>query len=85
MKFDAQFWLHQRSTWPSAKLRASAERLAEEVYDRLVRPALGPEDNGKYVAVAFEADVTSGRFCHGGCWRSDTLLLLLRSIARRCT
>ncbi len=33
---------------------AEEERLAEEVYDRLVRPALRPEDDGKYVAVAFE-------------------------------
>jgi hypothetical protein len=30
------------------------ERLAEEVYDRLVRSTLRPEDDGKYVAVAFE-------------------------------
>lgn len=33
---------------------AEEERLAEEVYERLVRPTLGPEDDGKYVAVAFE-------------------------------
>jgi hypothetical protein len=33
---------------------AEEERLAEEVYDRLVRPTLGPGDDGKYVAVAFE-------------------------------
>lgn len=37
-------------------LLAAEERLAEAVYDRLVRPALRPEDDGKYVAVAFEAD-----------------------------
>ncbi len=36
-------------------LLAEEERLAEEVYDRLIRPALRPEDDGKYVAVAFEA------------------------------
>jgi len=35
---------------------ASEERRAEEVYERIVRPALRPEDEGKYVAVAFEAD-----------------------------
>ena len=34
---------------------AEDERLAEEVYDRLVRPALRPEDDGKYVAVAVES------------------------------
>ena len=33
---------------------AEEERLAEEVYDRLVCPTLKPEDDGKYVAVAFE-------------------------------
>ena len=33
---------------------AEEERRAEEVYDRLVRPTLGPEDDGKYVAIAFE-------------------------------
>ena len=33
---------------------AEDERLAEEVYDRSVRPALRPEDEGKYVAVAVE-------------------------------
>ncbi len=37
-------------------LLAEEERRAEEVYDRVVRPALRPEDDGKYVAVAFEAD-----------------------------
>lgn len=37
-------------------LLAEEERRAEEVYDRLVRPALRPEDDGKYVAVAFEVD-----------------------------
>ena len=36
-------------------LLAEEERLAEEVYDRVVRPTLRPEDDGKYVAVAFEA------------------------------
>lgn len=35
---------------------AEEERRAAEVYARLVRPALKPEDDGKYVAVAFEAD-----------------------------
>ena len=33
---------------------AEEEQRAEEVYDRLVRPVLRPEDDGKYVAVAFE-------------------------------
>ena len=37
-------------------LFAEEERLAEEVYDDLIRPDLRPEDDGKYVAVAFEAD-----------------------------
>ncbi len=36
-------------------LLAEEERLAEEVYDRLVRPVLRPEDAGKYVAIAFES------------------------------
>jgi len=31
-------------------------RLAEQVYDRMIRPALRPDDDGKYVAVAFELD-----------------------------
>jgi hypothetical protein len=41
----------------SANLDALAEeeRLAEQVYDRIIRPNLRPEDDGKYVAVAFEA------------------------------
>lgn len=43
------------SNRPDAVL-AEEERRAEEVYDRIVRPALQPEDEGKYVAVAFEAD-----------------------------
>ena len=34
---------------------AEDERLAEEIYDRLIRPALRPEDDGKYVAVAVES------------------------------
>ena len=41
-------------TNPDALL-AEEERLAEEVYNRLVRPTLRPEDDGKYVAIAFEA------------------------------
>ena len=41
------------STNPDDRL-AEEERLAEGVYDRLVRPALRPEDDGKYVAIAFE-------------------------------
>ena len=40
---------------PDAVL-AEEQRRAEEVYDRLVRPALRPEDEGKFVVVAFEAD-----------------------------
>lgn len=38
---------------PDAVL-AEEERLATDVYDRLVRPALRPEDDGKYLAIAFE-------------------------------
>lgn len=34
---------------------AEDERRAEEVYDRLIRPVLRPEDEGKYVAVAVES------------------------------
>ena len=34
---------------------AEDERLAEEVYDRLVRPVLQLEDEGKYVAIAIES------------------------------
>ena len=34
---------------------AEDERLAEEIYDRLIRPALRPEEEGKYVAVAVES------------------------------
>ena len=37
-------------------LLAEEERLAEEVYDRIVRPVLRLEDDGKYLAIAFEAD-----------------------------
>jgi hypothetical protein len=33
---------------------AEEERLAIEVYDRSIRPLLRAEDEGKYVAVAFE-------------------------------
>lgn len=40
---------------PDAVL-AEEQRRAEEVYDRVVRPALRPEDDGKFVVVAFEAD-----------------------------
>ena len=45
---------------------AEDERLAEEIYDRLIRPALRPEEEGKYVAVAvesgdFEVDAGSPR------------------------
>lgn len=40
---------------PDAVL-ADEQRRAEEVYDRVVRPALRPEDDGKFVVVAFEAD-----------------------------
>ncbi len=35
---------------------ADDERRAEVVYHRLVRPILRPADDGKYVAIAFEAD-----------------------------
>ena len=34
---------------------AEDERLAEELFARVVRPALRPEDEGKYVAVAVES------------------------------
>jgi hypothetical protein len=34
---------------------AEDERRAEEVYERLIRPVLRPEDEGKYVAVAVES------------------------------
>lgn len=40
---------------PDAVL-AEEERRALEVYDRVVRPALRPADDGKFVVVAFEAD-----------------------------
>lgn len=43
------------STTPDAVL-AEEERRAEEVYDRVVRPALRSEDDGKFVVVAFDAD-----------------------------
>jgi len=42
------------STTDDARL-AEDERRAEEVYDRLIRPVLRPEDEGKYVAVAVES------------------------------
>jgi|SRR5579871_6916519 len=35
---------------------AEEQRRAEDVYERLVRPVLRPEDDGKFVVVAFEAD-----------------------------
>ena len=34
---------------------AEDERRAEAVYDRIIRPVLRPEDEGKYVAVAVES------------------------------
>ena len=34
---------------------AEDERLAEEIYERLIRPTLRPEHDGKYVAVAVES------------------------------
>ena len=34
---------------------AEDERRAEAIYDRLIRPILRPEDEGKYVAVAVES------------------------------
>lgn len=33
---------------------ADEERRAQEAFDRFVRPALRPEDDGKFVAVAIE-------------------------------
>jgi hypothetical protein len=38
----------------SDEVLAAEELLAEGVYDRVVRPTLRPEDDGKYVAVAFD-------------------------------
>ena len=35
---------------------ADEERRAEEIYDRLIRGTLKPEDEGKFVAVAIEFD-----------------------------
>lgn len=32
------------------------ERLAEEVYDRVVAPIVKPEDDGKFVVIAFNVD-----------------------------
>lgn len=43
------------SATPDAVL-AEEQRRAESVYDRLIRPSLRPEDDGKFVAVAFEVD-----------------------------
>src|SRR5262249_29168091 len=40
---------------PDAVL-AEEERRAEDVYRRLVHPTLRPEDEGKFVVVAFEDD-----------------------------
>lgn len=40
---------------PDAVL-AEEQRRAEEVYDRVVRPALRPDDDGKFVVIAFEID-----------------------------
>jgi hypothetical protein len=40
---------------PDAVL-ADEQRRAEEVYTRVVGPALRPEDDGKFVVVAFEVD-----------------------------
>lgn len=37
-------------------LLAEEERLAEAVYDRLVRPTLRSEDANKYVAVAYQEE-----------------------------
>src|SRR6476661_2033450 len=42
------------TTTDDARL-AEDERRAEEVYDRTIRPALRPEDEGKYVAVAVDS------------------------------
>ena len=38
------------------ELLARDERAALDIYDRVIRPALRPEDDGKFVVVAFEAD-----------------------------
>ena len=35
---------------------AQDQRRAEEASDRVIRPAPRPEDDGKFVVVAFEAD-----------------------------
>ncbi|MBX9585539.1 MAG: hypothetical protein K2X87_34970 [Gemmataceae bacterium] len=42
-------------TTPDAVL-AEEEQRAVEVYDRLVRPTLRPEDDGKFVVIAFDED-----------------------------
>ena len=36
------------------RTRAELARLGQEIYDRVVRPALRPEDHGKFVAVEVE-------------------------------
>ena len=43
------------SVSPDAVL-AAEEKLADAVYDRVVKPALRPEDDGKYVAVAYDVE-----------------------------
>jgi len=37
---------------------AEEQRRAEEVYDRVIRPILRAEDDGKFVVVAFDATIT---------------------------
>jgi hypothetical protein len=35
---------------------AEEQKRAEEVYNRIIHPTLGPQDDGKFVVVAFESD-----------------------------
>ena len=43
-------------TFTPDAILADEERLAGAVYDRLVRPVVRPDDQEKFVAIAFEAD-----------------------------
>jgi len=40
---------------PAVIVEDEIERLGEEAYDRLVRPRLRPEDDGKFVAIAVDS------------------------------
>lgn len=43
-------------TFTPKEVLIEREKRAMEVYDRLVAPVVRPEDDGKFVAVALEAD-----------------------------